>query len=107
MHRLIQINPQFLLRLNGRRKSLLPSLHLIRRLLGSKFIMDDFECPCLFDGTISGGTIRTIDEFASSGVDGFAQRETLHIFEIGTAETFEVGTAVGLLEENTSASLVA
>jgi hypothetical protein len=106
MHGLVQINTQFFLCLDSRSKCLLPPLHLIRRLLRPKFIMDDFEGPSLFDGAVCGGAVWAIDHFARSGVDRFAQGKTLHVFKIGATETFEVDAPVGLFEKDTGTCLI-
>jgi hypothetical protein len=105
MHRLIQINSKLLLGLHSRRKSLFPPLHLIRCLLRPKFIMDDFECSSFFDGAVCCGAIRTVDNFARSCIDGFAQGESLHVFKVGATETFEVGTPIDFFKEDTGTCL--
>lgn len=60
MHRLVDVRAKLFLGFDGRSKGLLPRLHLRRRLFCTKLVVDDLQCPSLFNGAICRSTVGTI-----------------------------------------------
>lgn len=60
--------------------------------------MYDLQGASFLDGSICGGTIRTVNCFTGSAIDSFEDGLSLDIFEIGTAETFDENATVGFFE---------
>lgn len=105
MHRLAQIHPELLLRLDRRLERALPPLHLVRGLLRAEFVVDDLERAGLLDGAVRRGAVRAIHLLAREGVHGLEEGLTLEVLEIRPSEALEVDAAVGLFEEDTGAGL--
>lgn len=78
---------------------------VVGRLLGAELVMNDLQRACLLDGTVGGGTVGAVNNFARGRIDGFCEGLTLHVLEVRPAETLQVRASIWLVEKNPSTCL--
>jgi len=71
MNRFVEIQRQILLSFNCWGKALLPLLHLLRRFLCSKFVVNDLEGSSLLDSSVCGRAVWTVDNLSCHRIHGF------------------------------------
>ena len=105
MNRFIEIHCQFFLCFNRRNKCLPPPLQLVCSFLRSKLVMNNFQSACLFHSTVRRSAIWTINDLASHGIDALGEGLPLHIFQVGSPESFQIYPTVRFVEQDTRTCL--